>query len=70
MRVKEGHFPRQITDDGLPVLRIFFLLPGKGKVTFIKLVLLFPLQIWILQVHENGSAREEPGLWRKDRAAR
>lgn len=38
LQVKEGHFPRQITDDGLPVLRIFFLLPGKGKVTFIKLV--------------------------------
>lgn len=33
-------------------------------------VLLLSLQIWILQVYENGSAREEPGLWRKDRAAR
>ncbi|NXE38191.1 B4GN3 acetylgalactosaminyltransferase, partial [Ptilorrhoa leucosticta] len=35
---KEDHFPSEITDDGLPVLRIFFILPGKSKVTFIKLV--------------------------------
>lgn len=35
---KESHFPSNIADYGFPVLRIFFLLPGKGKVTFIKLV--------------------------------
>lgn len=35
---KESHFPSKIADYGLPVLRIFFLLLGKGKVTFIKFV--------------------------------
>lgn len=35
---KDGHFLRKIAVYGLPVLRIFFLFPGKGKVAFIKLV--------------------------------
>lgn len=38
MQDKKGHFPSKIADYGLSVLRIFCLLPGKGKVTFLKLV--------------------------------